>query len=276
MKTGSTAFQELMEHNYSLLEQSGIKYHFIRNEHLLENLEAVLQDEEKQGWPRVLLLSSEFLCRAKPLRLKAALKSVPAPAETVLVARPLREIYPSLYLQNLKGPVMRTSSFEEFLEEQIDLDRRPEQSEKGGRFRYQFLEEQMRSAGCAVHWISYERSSLLSNLVSWLSHHADTTELAGKLKVPPKAKGLSARRSLDGSVADAAMCLNTLCRAEKVSYEDRTRLLISLLDSSDQIRLQRKGADPFIEKHAARLEAFDDEINGDFWGQRAISQHPWT
>ena len=274
MKTGSTAFQDLMKNNYSLLEQSGIRYHFLRNKHLLENLEAVLQDEEKRGWPRVLFLSSEFLCQAEPLHLKAALKSVPARAEAVLVARPLREIYPSLYLQNLKGPVMRTSSYEEFLKDQIDLDRRPEQSKGGERFRYQFLEEQMRTAGCAVHWVSYERSSLLKNLVSWLTYHADTTELSGKLKAPPKAKGLSPRRSLDGSVVDVARCLNTLCRAEKVSRDDREKLLTSLLDSSDRIRLQRKGPDPFIEKYAAWLDALDDELNGDFWVQRAIPQQP--
>ena len=272
MKTGSTAFQDLMENNCSLLEQSGIRYHFLRNKHLIENLEAVLQDEEKRGWPRVLLLSSEFLCRADPLHLKAALKSVPAPAETVLVARPLREIYPSLYLQNLKGPAMRTSSFEEFLEDQINLDRKPELAKGGARFRYQFLEEQMRSAGCAVHWVSYERSSLVNNLVSWLMHHADSPELAGRLKEPPEAKGLSPRRSLDGSVVDVARCLNTLCRAERVSRADREKLLISLLDSSERIRLQRKGPDPFREKHAARLDDLDDELNGEFWDQRAVPQ----
>ena len=116
MKTGSTAFQELLGVNRSLLEHSGIRFRHLRRQEL-DDLEEVLEAERSRGWPQVLLLSHECLCRLDPHRLKAALRLVPAPAEAVLVARPLREVYPSLYLQNLKGHVMRTSSYEEFLQE---------------------------------------------------------------------------------------------------------------------------------------------------------------
>ena len=191
------------------------------------------------------------------------------------MARPLREVYPSLYLQNLKGHVMRTSSYEEFLQEQIERDRRPELATRGQVFRYAFLEEQMQAAGCAVQWVSYARSSLLDDLVAWLAHHADAKESLRGLKPLPTPSGVSPRRSLDGTVVDVARLLNVQCRAGKVSSADRDSLLAALLDCSDQIRSQRQGLDSFRENHAARLDALDDELNGDFWRQRVMHPSPW-
>ena len=274
MKTGSTAFQELLGLNRPLLERSEIRFRHLRRPDL-EGLEALLEKEERIGWPRVLLLSHECLCRLDPQHLKAALRLVPSPAEVVLVARPLRDVYPSLYLQNLKGHVMRTSSYEEFLKEQIERDRRPEQAERGQVFRYQFLDEQMQAAGCAVHWVLYRRSSLLDDLVSWLGHFADANDVLQGLKSLPPPTGVSPRRSLDGMVADVARLLNERCRAGSVSPADRESLLVSLLDSSDRIRAQRQGPDSFRENHAALLDALDDELNGDFWRQRVMHPSPW-
>ena len=274
MKTGSTAFQELLGVNRSLLEHSGIRFLHLRRQEL-DDLEVVLEAERRRGWPRVLLLSHECLCRLDPYRLKAALCLVPAPAEAVLVARPLREVYPSLYLQNLKGHVMRTSSYKEFLQEQIERDRWPEQAERGQVFRYAFLEEQMQAAGCAVQWVSYARSSLLDDLVSWLAHHADAAEMLRGLEPLPTPSGVSPRRSLDGTVVEVARLLNERCREGTLSPDDRESLLVALLDSSDRIRSQRQGLDSFRENHAARLDALDDELNGDFWRQRAMHSLPW-
>jgi hypothetical protein len=274
MKTGSTAFQELLVLNSSQLEQGGIRFRHLRRQEL-DDFEAVVEDEQRRGWPRVLLLSHECLCRVDPQRLREALHLVPASAEAVLVARPLREVYPSLYLQNLKGHVMRTSSYEEFLQEQIERDRRPELATRGQVFRYAFLEEQMQAAGCAVQWVSYARSSLLDDLVAWLAHHADAKESLRGLKPLPTPSGVSPRRSLDGTVVDVARLLNVQCRAGKVSSADRDSLLAALLDCSDQIRSQRQGLDSFRENHAARLDALDDELNGDFWRQRVMHPSPW-
>ena len=254
MKTGSTAFQELLGVNRSLLEQVGIRFRHLRRQEL-DDFEAVVEDEQRRGWPRVLLLSHECLCRVDPQRLRAALHLVPASAEAVLVARPLREVYPSLYLQNLKGHVMRTSSYEEFLQEQIERDRRPELATRGQVFRYAFLEEQMQAAGCAVQWVSYARSSLLDDLVAWLAHHADAKESLRGLKPLPTPSGVSPRRSLDGTVVDVARLLNVQCRAGKVSSADRDSLLAALLDCSDQILSQRQGLDSFRENHADQLDA---------------------
>jgi len=274
MKTGSTAFQELLVLNRSLLEQGGIRFRHLRRQEL-DDLEAVVEDEQRRGWPRVLLLSHECLCRVDPQRLRAALHLVPASAEAVLVARPLREVYPSLYLQNLKGHVMRTSSYEEFLLEQIERDRRPELAERGQVFRYAFLDQQMQAAGCAVRWVSYGRASLLDDLVAWLAHHADAQDVLRGLKPLPTPSGVSPRRSLDGTVVSVARLLNVRCRAGTVSSADRDSLLAALLDSSDRIRSQRQGLDSFRENHAARLDALDDELNGDFWRQRAMHLLPW-
>ncbi|QNI41171.1 hypothetical protein [Synechococcus sp. A15-28] len=274
MKTGSTAFQELLVLNSSQLEQCGIRFRHLRRQEL-DDLEAVVEAEQRRGWPRVLLLSHECLCRVDPQRLKAALHLVPVPAEAVLVARPLREVYPSLYLQNLKGHVMRTSSYEEFLQEQIDRDRRPELATRGQVFRYAFLEEQMQAAGCAVQWVSYARSSLLDDLVAWLAHNADAAEMLRALKPLPMPSGVSPRRSLDGTVVEIARLMNERCRAGTLSPEDRDRFLVALLNSSDRIRSQRQGLDSFRENHADQLDALDHELNGDFWRQRAMHPTPW-
>ena len=71
MKTGSTAFQELLSFNRSLLEQNGIRFRHLHPQEL-DDLEAVLEVEQRRGWPRVLLLSHECLCRLDSHRLKAA------------------------------------------------------------------------------------------------------------------------------------------------------------------------------------------------------------
>ena len=143
-------------------------------------------------------------------------------------------------------------------------------------FRYAFLEEQMQAAGCAVQWVSYARSSLLDDLVSWLAHHADAAEMLRGLEPLPTPSGVSPRRSLDGTVVEVARLLNERCREGTLSPDDRESLLVALLDSSDRIRSQRQGLDSFRENHAARLDALDDELNGDFWRQRAMHPSRWN
>ena len=96
-----------------------------------------------------------------------------------------------------------------------------------------------------------------------------------ELKPLPMPSGVSPRRSLDGTVVGVARRLNERCRAGTLTREDRDILLTALLDSSDRIRSQRQGLDSFRENHAARLDALDDELNGDFWRQRAMHSLPW-
>ena len=95
------------------------------------------------------------------------------------------------------------------------------------------------------------------------------------LKPLPTPTGVSPRRSLDGTVVEVARLLKDRCRAGMVSLADRNNLSVALLDSSDRIRSQRQGLDSFRGNHAARLDALDDELNGDFWRQRAMHSLPW-
>ena len=264
MKTGSTAFQELMACNGHLLKANGIRFRWLQRVEL-DQLETVIHEESKQGWPDLLLLSHECLCRQEPGRLRSALSAVSVKPLAVLVARPLREIYPSLYLQNLKGHVMRTSSYEEFLEEQIERDLRPELASRGQVFSYSFLDAQLRLAGCDVRWVRYSRVRLFRDLLGVVAQESLVPlnhEDFGSLSAP---RGISPRRSLDGSVSDVVRCLNRHCHAGTVADSARQELLESLLDHSDRIRRQRQGLDPFSRKHDLELEALDDEINGEFW-----------
>ena len=103
MKTGSTAIQDLLHEQYQFLLHLGISYHHIRANNLLENLKATLDLELTRGH-QVILLSSEFFAQTNPAILRKIVNDFPALHKYVIfVSRPLREIYPSLYLQNLKS-----------------------------------------------------------------------------------------------------------------------------------------------------------------------------
>jgi hypothetical protein len=181
------------------------------------------------------------------------------------VARPLREIYPSLYLQNLKGHVMRTSSFEQFLDEQSARDRHPEHAQRGQVFRYQYLEEQLNKACCDVHWLRYSSTHLLQDLLKTIFKHGSLEHPLDGLKEPPKPEGLNPRRSLDGAVVSLAREVNRLCREGVVVAKERQELLAMLLDVSDRVRQGRQELDAFRMKYVNDLEALDDELNGSFW-----------
>ena len=271
MKTGSTAFQDLLSCNRDVLHQIGIRFRWLRLPEL-DNLQAVMQSEEQKGWPKLLILSHECLCRVSPERLRSALAIAPAKPMAILVARPLREIYPSLYLQNLKGHVMRTSSYEEFLEEQSARDRHPENALRGQVFRYQYLEEQLNHAGCDVHWLRYSRDHLLSDLLMVISTFGSLENPLNGLIDPPKPKGLSPRRSLDGAVVPLAREINRLCKEGVVVAKERQELLMLLLDVSDRVRQSRQHLDSFRAKYANDLADLDHELNGSFWRRLAIEE----
>ena len=271
MKTGSTAFQELMVKNSELLHERGIRFRGIRRSEL-DQLDALMDEEQAKGWPAVLMLSHECLCRVASERLKQAFSRAPAQPKAVLVARRLREIYPSLYLQNLKGHVMRTSSYREFLEEQSARDQSPELATRGQVFRYRFLEQQLAAAGCQVSWVRYCRDHLIQDLLSWTGEQGCLPLGPDDLVPLPPPRGISPRRSLDGAVVDVARLLNRQCRNGTITASVREQLLSALLDSSDQIRTERQGPDCFRSTHDGELDALDDELNGDFWRETFPSQ----
>ena len=91
MKTGSTAFQELMSNNRDLLAKDKIRFRWLKRSEL-DRLSTVLVEERGQGWPEILILSHECLCRLSPDRLHSDLYDFPGQKEVLMVARPLREV----------------------------------------------------------------------------------------------------------------------------------------------------------------------------------------
>ena len=268
MKTGTTAIQDLLACNTAVLAERGIRFQWLRRDYL-DHLEAVLASDPPAAG-ELLVVSHECLCRAPSARLRTLLSALSCPIHALLVARPLRELYPSLYLQNLKGHVMRCSSFEAFLEEQIERDRAPELAQRGQLFCFAHLDAVLREAGCDVHWVRYSRSDLLRQVVFFMAQLAGQSIDLDDLHPAPAPQGANPRRSLDHAVADAARTINRHCREGALSPDGRQQLLGSLLDFSDQIRALRSGADPFPALHREHLDALDRELNGRFWAEQTF------
>ena len=264
MKTGSTAFQEFMFINRDILAEFGIRFRWLKRWEL-EQLSSVLAEERGQGWPEILILSHECLCRISPNRLHSDLSDFPGKKEALMVARPLREVYPSLYLQNLKGHVMRSSSYEEFLSEQMDRDRSPSNALRGQIFNYHFLEQELTRAGFIVHWVKYSRSNLLYDLIAFLKKRYCLAIDWKSFRSLPPSRGSSPRRSLDFGVAPIACQLNKLCKTGSISVDVRAKLVVSLLEVSDHYRDRIDKNDAFCRKDSELLDGFDFEINQQFW-----------
>ena len=224
-----------------------------------------MAEERGKGWPEILILSHECLCRLSPDRLHSDLCNFPGKKEALLVARSLREVYPSLYLQNLKGHVMRSSSYEEFLSEQMDRDQSPEDALRGQIFNYQFLEKSFVRAGCHVYWVKYSRSNLLKDLIAFLKKRYCLAFDWESFRPLPPPQGASPRRSLDFGVVPVARQVNKLCKAGLISVDVRQDLLVSLLDASEKIRSDRGEDDQLLSVKVKSLSDFDRHINQNFW-----------
>ena len=163
MKTGSTAIQDALKFHRKTLLQLEIDFYHIRAKALQQDLEQILSGVMSRDC-RVVLLSSEFFCQMNPISLKRALRSFDGECHAVLISRPLREIYPSLFLQNLKGSSRRVTSFEYFLDRQIELDLTYPNNRDGigGQLmNFPVLDARLSDAGCLTHWIRYDRDSLI-------------------------------------------------------------------------------------------------------------------
>lgn len=236
MKTGSTAIQDLLHEQYQFLLHLGISYHHIRANNLLENLKATLDLELTRGH-QVILLSSEFFAQTNPAILRKIVNDFPALHKyAIFVSRPLREIYPSLYLQNLKGSSCRTSSLRKFLNNQFHLDSNPLSGRVGQIMNFRHLDNNLVNAGFKTYWIAYSKSSLLVHFCSLLE---DLVELSlGSLDTSLESlpSGTSPRRSLRMEVAFFARFINFLKKAQLINDFTRRTLLIFLLNISDFLR----------------------------------------
>ena len=262
MKTGSTAIQDTLEFNKIKLFGSGISYYHIRAKTLLQDLENAISQEEENN--NIILLSSEFFCQANPKSLQRILQPFKGNCHAILVSRPLREIYPSLYLQNLKGSSRRITSFEYFLNRQIRSDLEPEKKLGGQLMNFPSLDARLSTAGCRTHWITYSRKSLL---VSFSKSLEDITGIPLNYLADTKIgkpEGLSPRRSLRMELAGIARTINFLNRLNLLNDGLREAFLTILLNASDLLNQILRNRPSLSQNQLERCNAVERTTNEPF------------
>ena len=263
MKTGSTAIQDALHACRNALLSRGISAHHILARTLLQQMDQVLTQERETDHP-VVLLSSEFFGQVSPRSIRQILERFPADRHAIFVSRPLREIYPSLYLQNLKGSSRRITSFRSFLNNQLSLDRDPDGGFGGQVMNAPVLDARLRSAGCHTHWIHYDRQALLRRFAHTLNIITDIDVTAlNQARVSP-AKGLSPSRSLRMELAGMARLINQLNRHGLLADRLREKLLVFCLDVSDQLRRIHPQQSSLSVVDRLRCDQLDHDINQAF------------
>ena len=266
MKTGSTFIQDILQFNHEELLKLGIYYCHVRAKNLLNDLERVIADQEFSG-NKILLLSSEFFCQQDSVFLKKALASFDGERHAILISRPLREVYPSLYLQNLKGSSKRITSFKIFLERQIAVDMMTNKGLGGQLMNAPALDARLLDAGLKTHWVRYSRRELLSRFFETLElitgialGHLTAAEL-------DKPLGLSPRRSLRMELAGLARAINYLNKINILSECLRERLLIFLLNVSERMNHWFGFTSPLRQSQLDRCNEVDRLVNQAFLSQ---------
>ena len=285
MKTGSTALQQVLEFAEPLLVEHGLLPKVVSLAHvLLRNgcateqdrwLEDVCTEARERGCERVLI-SNEFLCaqhRVGCLRWILALREQGHSVQSILVQRPLVELYPSLYLQTLKGPFKRVTGFKDFVQEQLRLDERDCWERGGTCFNYACLEQRMELAGAPALRIEYSRTNLIHDFFRtlWPELPFDPRALQlpdewiGNWRGEMHAKGhVDNTRSLSFSLAPVAVELNKLARAGVLNDTQRNRLMVELLEASTGV-----GREPIADQDLfAEIEELDSRLHSDYWAAR--------
>jgi hypothetical protein len=273
MKTGSTAIQDALLEHRTILNRKGISVHHIRARSLHKQLDQVLTAEQRNGQP-VVLLSSEFFGQHAPESLRPILDRFPAERHAILVARPLRELYPSLFLQNLKGSSRRITSFRTFLDHQLQLDLNPDGEQVGQVMNAPVLDARLQAAGCTTHWLSYDRHLLLARFAQQLSVLTGQSLMELTQPLAMSADRLSPRRSLRMELAGLARLINVLNRRGWINDRYRERLLGFCLDASDQLRLLQPNHTPLSASDRQRCDRLDQLINQPFLNRLGLAMLP--
>ena len=273
MKTGSTAIQDALKQHRTALSRRGISVHHIRARSLHQRLDQVLTAEQGSGHP-VVVLSSEFFGQHSPESLRPILDRFPAERHAILVARPLRELYPSLFLQNLKGSSRRITSFRTFLDHQLRLDRDPDGALGGQVMNAPVLDARLQAAGCTTHWLMYDRHLLLERFAQQLSDLTGRSLKELNQPVAMSADPLSPRRSLRMELAVLARLINVLNRRGWIDDGCRERLLGLCLDASDQLRRLRPRHSSLSVLDRRRCDQLDHEINQPFLNRLGMAMLP--
>jgi len=273
MKTGSTAIQDALRQHRTALSRKGISVHHIRARSLHQQLDQVLTAEQGSRHP-VVVLSSEFFGQHSPESLRPILNRFPAVRHAILVARPLRELYPSRFLQNLKGSSRRITSFRTFLDHQLRLDRDPDGALGGQVMNDPVLDARLKAAGCTTHWLMYDRQLLLERFAQQLSDLTGRSLKELNQPVAMSADPLSPRRSLRMELAVLARLINVLNRRGWIDDGCRERLLGLCLDASDQLRRLRPRHSSLSVLDRRRCDQLDHEINQPFLNRLGMAMLP--
>lgn len=268
MKTGSTAIQDALRFHRQALLALGISFYHVRAKSLLSDLEEIISREKSLG-SRVVLLSSEFFCQKNPLLLRKVLSNFAGDCHAILTSRALREVYPSLYLQNLKGSSKRITSFKYFLDRQVEIDLMASGNIGGQLMNAPVLDARLKRAGCKTHWIRYDRYSLLADFFRSLEgiagiplYHLQEADLG-------KPSGLSPRRSLRMEFAGVARMVNYLNRLNAISDVLREKLFVLMLDVSEYFNRVCGVRSPLTRHQRQRCDEVDRLIN------QAFLNHLW-
>ena len=266
MKTGSTVIQDTLRFHRQALFSLGISFYHVRAKSLQSDLEKIISGEELLG-NRVVLLSSEFFCQKSPRVLRDLLSGFNGECHAILISRPLREVYPSLYLQNLKGSRKRITSFRYFLDRQVEIDLMVPGNIGGQLMNAPVLDARLSEAGCQTHWIRYDRDFLLNSFFGCLE------EIAGiSLSHLPEAGlgkplGLSPRRSLRMEFAGIARVVNCLNRSSIISNAIREKLFVLMLDMSEYFNRAFGLRSPLTRYQRQRCDEIDRLVNHAFLDQ---------
>ena len=271
MKTGSTAIQDLlMEQRGNLLER-GISYYHVKAKFLLEQLDRILEAEEKYD-NRIVLLSSEFFAQVDPMLLTPILDRYKFDQSyAIFVARPLRDLYPSLYLQNLKGSSMRTTSFRVFMDRQISLDQSPALKQGGQIMNFQYLDGRLSGLGFSTHWIMYSRQSLIDDFLNLLGSLSGLS-LQSITRMPSRSPvGVSPRRSLRMEFSGIVRVINCLTKRSWLTIKQRESIVIQLLDFSHTLSRLMPGKCFLTDDDLRQCNLVDRKLNHQFLINKGLS-----
>ena len=264
MKTGSTAIQDLLTEQRDNLLKMGISYHHVRAKNLIQHVSRIL-DKEELTQSKIILLSSEFFSQVNPDLLKPILDPYQFQEKhAISVARPLRDLYPSLYLQNLKGSSMRTTSLNDFINLQIISDQHPETRRVGQIMNFQYLDNRLSELGFLTHWMMYNRQSLLHDFLNLISALSGISLLTiDRVHRRPPA-GTSPRRSLRMEVSGIARLVNFLTKRSWLTSRQRELILTALLNLSDLLNRTFPRKQCLTTNTCKKCDLLDKKINHRF------------
>ncbi|MEO0438564.1 MAG: hypothetical protein AAF098_16820 [Pseudomonadota bacterium] len=279
MKTGSTAFQRMLELSRSKLIEGGCFPVVFSAAHPLltaksssaqnQFIDEVYKKARTAGCD-TLLLSSEHLTaihKTETLQWIARLADSAPSIHAIVVRRPLRELYPSLYLQNLKGPRGRVTSFTDFVDEQLEIDRTRCWSENCTSFNYPCLRERLERAGASVDEIPYSRDSFITRLLEatvgrdrFVENRIlpDEKAIADWRAKLAQRSGIDSSRTLAWPLVPAVIEINRLSLSGVLDKSQRNRILTALLNASSKLKNLPSPVDELLEK----IDVVDRDING--------------